>query len=558
MVCSDKLMPNSTDSLAHLSGWLWVLLWAILVICALLLRPILPIDETRYVSVAWEMWLRDDYLVPHLNGTPYSHKPPLLFWLINAGWRIFGVNDIWPRLVAPLFGLGCLAMTSLLSRRFWPGTSAHFIAPFLLLGCYFWGLYITLTLFDLILTFWTLVGLYSLTIVWRGRPWRGWILFGCALGCGILTKGPVIFVFLLPSAMLAPCWALGIVGRSWKNWYIGLGVSTLLGACLALAWAIPAGEAGGEGYRNAILWGQIAGRVVKSFAHQKPFWWYLLILPGLLLPWLIWPSIINRLWSLFKELHSTDQRTPDPGLRLNLVWAVSALLILSVISGKRLHYLLPIFPAFALAGALLLTKVPTNEFARGRWDLVPVSVIPVLIGIAILLSPLITADIGKPEYSEGISLLWATPLIFAGLLLLIRPPSSNINRILSISTLSTLVLLSVQGVAQPRLNFAYDLKPLANYIALAQRQGYTVANMDKYHGQYNFLGRLTRPIEFTDSKLLPGWLKKNPNSKVVSYHYRSPANDNPEYFQPFRGRFIAVWDSAKLRKNPELAHRESE
>jgi len=67
---------------------------------ALSTRTYFPIDETRYVGVAWEMWLRGDFLVPHLNGEPYSHKPPLLFWLFQAGWWLFGVTTggrVWYR-----------------------------------------------------------------------------------------------------------------------------------------------------------------------------------------------------------------------------------------------------------------------------------------------------------------------------------------------------------------------------------------------------------------------------------------------------------------------------
>ena len=59
------------------------LLLAILTVVAIAARPLTPIDETRYVSVAWEMWLRNDWLVLFKNGAPYSHKPPLLFWLYN-------------------------------------------------------------------------------------------------------------------------------------------------------------------------------------------------------------------------------------------------------------------------------------------------------------------------------------------------------------------------------------------------------------------------------------------------------------------------------------------
>ncbi|MBO31484.1 MAG: hypothetical protein CMM74_00690 [Rhodospirillaceae bacterium] len=551
--------PMRVSSGWPLSGILWSLLWAVLLVSALVSRPILPVDETRYISVAWEMWLRDNFLVPHLNGATYSHKPPLLFWLINAGWGIFGLNDITPRIVAPLFGLGSLVMTSLLSRRLWPESSAYSLAPFLLLGCFYWGLYTTLTMFDLILAFWTLVGLYGLTGVWRGLAWRGWILFGCAVGVGVLSKGPVILVYLLPSALLAPYWAIGGRRPSWVKWYGGLIGGTILGAGLALAWVLPAGEAGGEAYKNAILWGQSAGRMVKSFAHQKPFWWYLSILPGLLLPWLIWPSFLKNIccvvvdWRLSRKENLS--RKADAGLRLILVWALAALVIFSVISGKRPHYLLPMFPALALGGAMLLTKLSADQWVRGRWDLAPFAGITILFGAAILLSPLIAAGIGKLEYVQGVSLMWSLPLFAVGILFLIRPPAGGFSRILSISAASTLVVITVHGIAQPRLELAYNLQPLANHLAAAQGEGYVIANKDKYHGQYNFLGRLKNPVVFTDSKLLPSWLKKNPKSKVVSYHYQSPAKFNPEFFQEFRGRFIAVWDGEMLSGNPAMANR---
>ncbi len=48
--------------------------------------PLLPIDETRYLTVAWEMRQSGHWLLPTLNGEPYSHKPPLLIWLINLAW----------------------------------------------------------------------------------------------------------------------------------------------------------------------------------------------------------------------------------------------------------------------------------------------------------------------------------------------------------------------------------------------------------------------------------------------------------------------------------------
>ena len=44
--------------------WVWTGLWIVVMAAAVLTRPLMPVDETRYLAVAWEMWLRGDFLVP--------------------------------------------------------------------------------------------------------------------------------------------------------------------------------------------------------------------------------------------------------------------------------------------------------------------------------------------------------------------------------------------------------------------------------------------------------------------------------------------------------------
>ena len=46
---------------------IWTGLWILVMAVAVFTRPPLPVDETRYLAVAWDMWLSGDYLVPHLN-----------------------------------------------------------------------------------------------------------------------------------------------------------------------------------------------------------------------------------------------------------------------------------------------------------------------------------------------------------------------------------------------------------------------------------------------------------------------------------------------------------
>ena len=96
----------------------------ILYLAAICFRPLLPIDETRYASVAWEMFMRQDWLKPlTMNFEPYHHKPPLLFWFIDASWAIFGVSRWAATLPVALSSLASVYLTVVLGRLLFP----HFL-----------------------------------------------------------------------------------------------------------------------------------------------------------------------------------------------------------------------------------------------------------------------------------------------------------------------------------------------------------------------------------------------------------------------------------------------
>jgi 4-amino-4-deoxy-L-arabinose transferase-like glycosyltransferase len=232
----------------------WILLWLSLLLTALITRPLLPIDETRYLSVAWEMWQSHQFVVPHINGIPYSHKPPLLFWLIQAGWSVFGVNEWSARMTPPMFGLLAVLLTIHLSRMLWPDQrELHKNIPYLLLGTCFWSVYGTLTMFDMLMACFSLIAWMGL---WTGqvrKKYLCWLLYGTATGLGILTKGPVILVYIVPPALLAPWWIEKGKISSWTCWYGSLIAAIAAGVLMALVWAIPAARAGGEEYGQAIL-----------------------------------------------------------------------------------------------------------------------------------------------------------------------------------------------------------------------------------------------------------------------------------------------------------------
>jgi 4-amino-4-deoxy-L-arabinose transferase-like glycosyltransferase len=476
-----------------------LLLLAVLTAVALLTRPLMPVDETRYVSAAWEMWLRGDFLVPFKNGEPYSHKPPFMFWMFHAGWALFGVNDWWPRLVLPLFSAGALLLTYLLARRLWPqhaGLGGQ--ASLVLVSALLWMLFSTSVMFDVMLAFWVLLGMHGVLAAADGKR-RGFVLLGIAIGFGVLTKGPVILLNLLPIAVLAPWWSPGL---TWRRWFGGVLLAVLLGAAIALMWAIPAGMAGGEAYHNAIFWGQTADRMVESFAHRRPFWWYLPLLPLVLFPWFVWPG----LWQALAHHRRTGL---DRGTRFCLAWMLPVFVAFSFISGKQPHYLVPLLPAFALLTARVLADRLNSRVG-----------LPALLAAALGGALLLTAS-GKIEAASelfaGVLSPWPV-----GVLMLVAgatwvagrrgvPPGLNLA-VLGVATLAL-----VQVAAMRSFDTLYDIKPMAQAIKQVQDDGRPVANAARYHAQYQFLGRLEAPLIELQGAELTRWLAAHPEAYVVMY-----------------------------------------
>ena len=513
---------------------LLALAWMVLVGTALSLRPILPVDETRYVSVAWEMWVRGDFLVPHLNGVPYSDKPPLLFWLFHLGWWLAGVNDWWPRVVPALFGLANLGLTARLARRLWPERpQVALSAPAVLLGFLLWSLFTTMVMFDMLVAFCVLLALLGLEEAWRRGGVRPWLQVGGALGAGILAKGPVVLVLPLAVALFAPWWGRerdGQRGNGIALWWPRLAGAVGLTAVIALAWALPAAAAGGSDYAGAILVRQTGERMVYSYAHNHPWWWYLALLPVLLYPYSLWPP-------LWKE--ALRRRSADPGLRFCLAWLVPGLVAFSLISGKQPHYLLPLMPAFALVASRLLTE--TGAAVR-RWHLLPALSLLAVIGAALAAAPFLGPRRGLPAWSLGASQGVGIALLGLAAVSFVLFDRAFARRAAS-PTLITVALvigahLGISGAARE----AYDLAPAARYLSTAEKQGRPIAYVGNYHGQFHFLGRLERPFEELPEGAESLWIRQNPRGRVIQdLRYMPPEVKRAELTQPYREGVLAVW-----------------
>ncbi len=526
---------------------LWALLagWAAFAVASLWLRPLWPVDETRYASVAWEMWLRGDFLVPYINGEPYSHKPPLLFWLIHLGWAATGVNEWWTRMVGPLCALAAMPLMLRLAALLWPEErEAGLLSVWILAGTLLYAGFVTLLMFDLLLLLCALAGMIGVVELSQGRRRTGILWLGAGIGLGVLAKGPVILLHVLPAAVAAPWWAPQLRGRLGR-WYLDLVLGVLLGAAIALAWAVPAAVFGGEAYRHAIFWGQTAGRVSESFAHRAPAWYYLPLLPLILFPWFVWP----RIWPGIKAAVAGRK---DPGARFLAAWLVLTLVGFSLVSGKQAKYLVPFLPAFALLAARALATAAQPARA---WQLLPPALGFLALPAFLLWLRTQPAGLRLPEWASEIPLWPAGLLVLVPVVLLwfARASVRAQARALAFAVLASAVVVGA-GVIPAFAPYG-DPGPAARELAALQARQLPLAHLGKYHATYNFAGRLRAPIEILDVDEVRAWVAAHPEGRVIAVERsRAPAGAvAPEYQAPFRGAWLQVWRGEPLlMARPEL------
>jgi 4-amino-4-deoxy-L-arabinose transferase-like glycosyltransferase len=369
--------------------WWWLALAGSLGLglLSLWLRPLLPVDETRYLTVAWEMWDRGSFLLPSLNGALYEHKPPLLFWLIHAGWAVTGVGETWPRLIGPLGTLASAWLLSRLGARLWPQSpQVGRFGGLLFLGSVFVAFYGTALMFDLPLLVFVCLGWLALhDAAVRGR-WRDWLGYGLAFAAAMLTKGPVAMVYLLPPLLAWRWWApMPLRPRGARKVTTALAIAV----ALPLAWLLLADRQSQGELLRRVLFEQTLGRVQGELGHPRPPYWYLPFLPLMALPWTLWPRAWRALGGLWRQ-------RDDRGLRLVAATVVPGFVLLSAVGGKQVHYLLPLLALglMALARGLQDVVVPRQLVRRAQSGLAVIA-LAMVAGFALLAPRYDLADAGR-------------------------------------------------------------------------------------------------------------------------------------------------------------------
>lgn len=488
---------------ADRQGLAAVLFFGVLLVAIASLLPAFPVDETRYLTVAWEMRTTGSWSLPTLNFEPYSHKPPLLFWLINASWSVFGL-DVWP---ARIVGVGAtvlvLIFTHCLDRCLAPKrSSGPALSALMLLGLPLFIILGCSIMFDTLLAATVSGAMLALWIAGRSGDWRAFPAYGAAIGLGLLAKGPVVLLFTVPAALLGRYW---IVPEHRARWFLRIGAALALGALIGLAWALRAASIGGPDYAEMLLWKQSAGRIASSFAHARGFWFYLPVFLLFCAPLLVWPPA----WTGLRR--SIESSTP--GRNFLLSWILPGLLGLSLISGKQIHYVLPLLPAAALLISLGLRDVALRDGDRFAWA---------FLAVGLLIAAMVFVRGGDRIFANEDTILSLVNQISVPQVLLTGTLTIAAIALLSGSAqrmlmgLATANFIFLGGLAlEIRAGVAglFDLQPLADVVHRFRDRPIAVAQ--KTRGELGFLARLDHPVVLVPEELLASWFARHPDGVAV-------------------------------------------
>jgi 4-amino-4-deoxy-L-arabinose transferase-like glycosyltransferase len=503
-------------------------LWCALLLPLALLLPPIPIDETRYLTAAWNMLHSGQWLVPTVDGAWYSDKSPLLFWLIAGGWKLVGVHTWVARVEALLVALGLLLSLRRLGARLGLDARGADAALWLLAGCLGFTVFATAIMFDLLLALCVLGAVHALLDLDAGRWKRGTAFLGVMLGLGILAKGPVMLLHVFALAVLAPLWSE--TARKHKiRWFLALLAGLLIGVLIVTCWLLPAAWYAGPTYWRPLL-DKVTGRVVDSFAHRRPWWWYLPLVPVLLLPWLLTLRAPRAAWAgLWRSRLG----------RFLACWWVLPFVAFCAISGKQIHYLLPLLPAWVLAGAWLLQQ----SGARLKSVLLAALAWLAAIGSAVL--PWLAArQFGVPVRPAVACLALVAVVVALGVW---RSWGRDVRGL----ALSTTALLSATALAGALAYWpALDVGPEAAFVRQTLQARTPFATVDSSNGLFGYSGRLRQPVPWVAGAAVQAWCRAHPNGILLTTdRHAEPPSAVPFKTWPYAlsgDRRIAAWHATQI------------
>jgi len=332
-------------------------------------------DEAFYAEASREMVASGDWVTPHYNYEQRWQKPIAYYWLTSVTYLATGASEMGARFWAAMAGVGLVLVTAAAGRRWYDETTGLMAGAIVATNFGYFTIG-RMSLPDLPLTFCITLAIWAAlvsTLEQERSPRKFVILAAIGFGLGFLMKGPVGVI--IPAIVIVP--VLMIERRSIGLNPVDIVVGFIVMIAVAAPWYLMMWARHGNDYLNSFFIGDNFERFATDrFNDPRPWWFYLPVVAGGLLPWtplaLVWLGPITQFLRGRRAIGTID-------LRL-LMWAVFPLVFYSLSIGKQPRYVLPVLPPLALLLASSIVE-RTQEW-RGHDGVrsMPRRALPVVIG----------------------------------------------------------------------------------------------------------------------------------------------------------------------------------
>jgi 4-amino-4-deoxy-L-arabinose transferase-like glycosyltransferase len=359
-----------------------VLIVACCAFLPLVLSPPHLMDDVDAVQaqIARNMLESGDWVTARLNGIAYLEKSSLIYWIIAASYRVFGVHDWAARLPLALINIALCWVTARFAL--WAfGRRAAIYSGTILATCVGMFLFTRILIPDAALTLTITLALWSMLRLLdheEARPQRWFFALYVSLACGLLLKGLVAAVFPVMIAAiylaiarpatireifqrLRPVSGLAIVLVIAAPWHI---LATLRNPPY-FDWTMHSGP----GEYHGFFWFYFLNEHLFRFLNMRyprdyntvPRLWFWLLHFAWLFPWsLTLPMALRR------GIVARDEAVTRAGQTrlLALVWTLFVLCFFTL-STTQEYYSLPIYTALVmLLGSQLAVRESYPWWAR--------------------------------------------------------------------------------------------------------------------------------------------------------------------------------------------------
>jgi len=478
--------------------WLLLGLSGLLLFPGLGKTPLWIYDEVRNAECAREMYERGDWIVPTFNGGLRTLKPPLHYYFMFGGFKIFGVTEWGARFFSAVFGVLTISITYSFVKRY-STQRQGFITSLVLLASTHFLFEFRMSVPDPYLIFLNTASLFTAYSFFNRdshEEKKFYWIFICAvtMGLGALAKGPVAIA--LPGAAIL-IWL--IWEKRWKEVFsLKILVAGIIMFAIAVPWYLLVNKKTDGAWTRGFFLQHNFGRFSEPMeGHGGPF----IIVPVIILLGLLPASIF--IGESFKKFRT---RFKDPFLKLALSVVGIFVVFYSISSTKLPNYAMPCY-AFV---AILL-----GHFINKAWEENKAPLYPFIILLIINIALPIAAFLGikKEVNTTGMENIAAFLLLLtvAAIIAFYFMLKKNFRK----AVISTFVFYSLFHIVM--FNWLYPAiyrqNPMSKTIDMVKKYDHIVS-YQIFHPSYTYYLPDRVPV-FKDLDSLKNYLKEN-QAAVIS------------------------------------------